>query len=218
MTAPLIPLYTGVTPQRTQSQTDFANNGDDWLTYQSPLAADYNALAVYLDALAVDVDADALLASNSAVSAAASANFAGEWADLTGALNIPSTVRHQNIYWQLLTDLADVTASEPDVTSSDWAASDPRLVIPNVSGATLSVSQPNELQDGSTFIVPLANSVPVNWYIDVSLTSTFSLFTPLIIVSGSDLFEDVSGTDTSIGFVQPITIRLTSNGVDRWRL
>jgi hypothetical protein len=58
MSAPLIPLFSGTTPNRNQSANDFANNADDWLNYQAPLAADYNDLAAYLDALALTPSID----------------------------------------------------------------------------------------------------------------------------------------------------------------
>lgn len=55
--------------------------------------------------------------------AANTANFKGEWGDLTGALNVPASVYHSGGFWQLLTDLADVTLSEPGV-SADWVSPD----------------------------------------------------------------------------------------------
>lgn len=48
------------------------------------------------------------------------ANFAGRWEDLTGALNVPSTVFHEDQLWLLLDDLADVTTSEPGEGNTDW--------------------------------------------------------------------------------------------------
>jgi hypothetical protein len=52
--------------------------------------------------------------------ALASANFKGTWSSLSGALNKPASVLHSGRFWQLLNNLADVTASEPGVTA-DWA-------------------------------------------------------------------------------------------------
>jgi len=128
MTAPLIPVFAGTVPKRTQSPSDFSNNADAWLSYQSPLAAKYNDLAVYSDNLAVTVDADATQAGQSATSAQqsaaianASANFKGLWGDLTGAANVPYSVFHEASYWQLLTDLANVQSSEPSVANANWA-------------------------------------------------------------------------------------------------
>lgn len=130
MSHPTIPLYTGVVPNRNQSPIDFANNADNWLSYQAPLATDYNDLATYLDNLAADVDADAIAAANSAANAktsednaAASANFKGEWSAQTGAANKPYSVSHKGTTWLLLNNLADVTLSEPGITS-DWFDAD----------------------------------------------------------------------------------------------
>lgn len=47
-------------------------------------------------------------------------NFAGKWEDLVGSLNTPATVFHNGSYWYLLTDLADVTASEPANGNAAW--------------------------------------------------------------------------------------------------
>ena len=130
MTAPVIPLYSGITPNRNQAPNDFADNGDNWLTYQAPLAADYNALATYLDALAVDADADAASAAvsaanaaNSEQNAASSVNFVGNWADQVGAANKPYSVAHKGTTWLLVNNLADVTLSEPGITA-DWFDAD----------------------------------------------------------------------------------------------
>ena len=50
------------------------------------------------------------------------ANFKGEWSSLTGALDMPASVLHSGKIWLLLINLADVTVSEPEPTSTDWAA------------------------------------------------------------------------------------------------
>ncbi|MGO2457026.1 hypothetical protein [Vibrio casei] len=49
MTRPIIPEYTGTTPDRDQSQQEFSVNADDWLAYQAPLGAIYNDLAEFLN-------------------------------------------------------------------------------------------------------------------------------------------------------------------------
>jgi hypothetical protein len=138
MTAPIIGLYTGEVPSRTQPAGEFSDNADDWLAYQAPLAASYNALATYLDALAVAtteelevfvVEAEAArdasqvfseVAESAAEVAQSAANFKGKWSDLTGALNIPSSVENDGSLWVLLVDLADVTSSEPTSFNTDW--------------------------------------------------------------------------------------------------
>ena len=62
--------------------------------------------------------------------------------------------------------------------------------------------------------MPLANSVPVNTSIEIEQPLFFSAFKPSVVRSGSD---NING-DTTIEFAAPTAIKLTSNGVDTWRL
>lgn len=223
--APTVPL-------RTQAPATFSANVDGFLTYIPTAATFMDEAGDWCDERATDADDSAIASAassvesassasasaSSAASAAASANFKGEWSGLTGALNKPATVRHLSIYWQLLNNLADVTLSVPGFGNADWAPTVTRAVKPLTASATLSVYEPNELQDGSAFVVPLANSVPVNWYIDIEQPKAFEAFKPTLVRSGADTFLDDGGTDTSITFQAPTSIRITSDGVSQWRL
>ncbi len=60
-----------------------------------------------------------LSAEDAAAIAMSIANFRGRWGDLTGSLSVPAAVFHDGKYWQLLEDIADVTAEEPP--STVWA-------------------------------------------------------------------------------------------------
>ncbi len=63
-------------------------------------------------------------ATDSAASAALAssiANFVGLWSDQTGAANVPYSVYHDGNYWSLLSNVADVTLSEPSMSNSEWA-------------------------------------------------------------------------------------------------
>lgn len=53
--------------------------------------------------------------------AIASANFAGLWADQTGAATVPVSVEHSGNIWMLNTDVADIALEEPGV-SSTWTS------------------------------------------------------------------------------------------------
>lgn len=91
-------------------------------------------------------------------------------------------------------------------------------VIPHTGGGALTALRQNELQDGGTYTLPLANSVLVNQTIEIELPDKFAAFNPVVNRSGADTISDNSGTDTSITFISPVGIKLTSNGVDDWRL
>lgn len=239
MSHPTIPLYTGVVPNRSQSPIDFANNADDWLAYQAPLATDYNDLATYLDNLAITMQgiaddaqdsADASQASavasassaqesaNYANLSASSANFFGQWASLTGALNKPASVEHVGGVWALLNNLADVTASEPGVTS-DWVLISGQKYVTPVAGAELSTVLINSLKTSDTFKYPIAANVQAGLKVTVAILETYAGITPQIDLQGGDNITD--GINTVSDFVT-YSAGFTglddavSNGVDGW--
>ena len=216
MAAPIIPVYSGDVPARTQAPATFSTNADDWLAYQEPLATDYNGLATYLDALAITMDADATAAAASAAAAASSAsdaassaNFVGLWSAQTGAANIPYSVAHNGISWQLLNNLADVTTSEPSVTS-DWQAIDPNFFEAletadfNISAglryqveatsATVDATLPATMTDGEVFT--MHNSSASTFKVQI-LNPNFTIRGPSgSIASGTDL--ELAAGDTAL--------------------
>jgi hypothetical protein len=107
------------TPPSRQDPATFADRGDAFLGALPQFQVELNALGTQAS---VDAAAAAVSASNAADSefiALSSANYKGEWSTLTGSLNKPAAVSHNEVFWALLNNLADVTASEPGV-SADW--------------------------------------------------------------------------------------------------
>ena len=123
-------------PLRSDDPVTFASRADALLSALPAFVTEVNALGIDT------AGASAAAAAASEAAAAASANFVGQWADLTGALNVPATVEHGGVVWLLLADLADVTASEPGV-SADW------LVVTGVT-----ITQP--VSDDSTKLASTA--------------------------------------------------------------
>ena len=125
---PEVPNYTGSAPNRTtQQQAEFSANVDDSLLYQTTLSENINTTVTAINTVSseitvvadeVQVNADA--AEASAEVSASNANFNGKWVDQSGAVSIPFSVFHAGVNWQLLTNLADVTASEPSLVNNDW--------------------------------------------------------------------------------------------------
>ena len=81
-------------------------------------------------ASAVASAASAVASAGSAAAAAIArdatfnaANFKGDWATLTGALNLPASVRHNGRFWLLVANVADVAAAVPGVSAS-WTPLD----------------------------------------------------------------------------------------------
>lgn len=128
------PITTALVAPNTAEPDTFNDDADQWAADIIPWTAEVNAAGAYIDGVAAQVDSDAADAADSeaaaAVSAAAalvsetlaaaSADFKGLWSSLTGALNKPATVSHSGSFWALLNNLADVTASTPSLTNTDW--------------------------------------------------------------------------------------------------
>lgn len=115
-------------PQPGDTPAEFNTNAFAWVDAIDTFTTEANALATAVDADATAAAASAVSAAGSATdaenastAALAAANFKGNWSDLTGALNKPASVYHDNVVWMLLNNLANVTTSEPGV-SADWTA------------------------------------------------------------------------------------------------
>jgi lysophospholipase L1-like esterase len=104
-------------PQRTEPST-FSTKADAFVAALPTFGTEANALAAEVNGYKTDAEAAEAVATASAATAQASANFKGNWSDQTGAATIPYSVYHEGNYWQLVSNLADVTASEPGVTAA----------------------------------------------------------------------------------------------------
>lgn len=126
-------------PQRTQPPAEFATKGDAFLGALPAFRAEINTFGSYIDSAGAAIDSDVAAADASEANAAASAtaadasaqlalsykdlaagtaNFKGSWSSLSGALAIPASVYHNGLTWVLLSNLANVAAAEPGISSS----------------------------------------------------------------------------------------------------
>lgn len=219
MTAPVITLYAGGTPLRSDP-TNFSAYFEQYLTYQVTLAPLYNAATTFVNDTAAQVALDVISTAASAASATSAANFKGAWSTLTGALNIPASVSHNSSTWLLISNTADVTAIEPSV-SAQWQVitNSVSTVIPQtVSGLLSTGGVINQIRDAGAFTMPLANSVLINTILVVELPDLYTALAPTLTRTGADLFQNNAGTDTSITWAGAARLTLTSNGVDKWSL
>lgn len=118
MTQPVIPTLP-TAPSRGSSPSTFTADADAWVAALPAFGSSLNDMGTYVTAQATSATTSAANAASSEAVATAGANFAGNWSSLVGALNTPASVYHNNRYWLLLNNLADVTTSQPGV-SADW--------------------------------------------------------------------------------------------------
>jgi len=132
MTIPAKPTITpppASLPTRGENPTDFSNKINALVQWYPDLTTTLQDSVDWSDAVYTAMETEADNAAASASASAASATdaagvsaldgFVGRWADQTGAASIPTAVYHSGTYWVLMADIADITASEPGVTS-DW--------------------------------------------------------------------------------------------------
>ncbi|QBQ56197.1 hypothetical protein [Nitrosococcus wardiae] len=119
MAAPTITALPDA-PERGESFSTFTSKANSFVDALSTFVSETNTVSEHVEDKGTTAENAASEATASRDAALAVANFEGEWADLTGSLSVPAAVRHDNIYWMLLNDLADVTASEPAAGNSDW--------------------------------------------------------------------------------------------------
>lgn len=115
------------TPPSRQDPANFASRADQFLGQLPTFANEANALALDVNNKQITATnaantatSAATTATNAANTATASSNYKGEWSTLSGALNIPASVSHNDSLWNLKVNLADVTLSEPTTANSDW--------------------------------------------------------------------------------------------------
>jgi len=113
---PITPLPTP--PSRTSPST-FSALGDAFVAAMPTFATEANALEANVNAKEATVVADEVICTAAAAVALAASNYKGPWSSQSGAANVPYAVSHNGSYWQLTTNLADVTAKEPGV-DSEW--------------------------------------------------------------------------------------------------
>jgi len=102
----------------------------------------------------------------------------------------------------------------------DNILSDTNTVVTQTGGGALTALRNNELRDGLTYTLPLANSVEANQIITISQPDEFATNQPTVQKTGSDTISYSAGTDTEILFdnTSSIEIRLTSDGISDWSL
>lgn len=99
--------------------SEISTAGDITISELTTIFPQLNIFATQTNSTATTINNDASNASISSATALAASNFKGDWSDLTGYLNVPASVYHDNKYWQLLSDLSDVTIKEPGI-DSEW--------------------------------------------------------------------------------------------------
>lgn len=244
-TQPTAPPVIAELPPAPNSSTDtpseFDVKANNTVAAQVIMVPQINTSNDWVEQTAQEVYDNAVEAENSAVNSAQSAtesesykdiaqqaaNLLGNWSALTGTASLGDVVLHINGRWQATTAIADIPASEPSLSNSDWVLINYNgKSFPIADGVTLSAIAINEISATQSNPLPLAASVPVNTMLKITVPETYKGITTTHLASGSDTTTDSNGTlpnggDPVAGFIfnwpSGGTLFVTSNGIDNWR-
>ena len=218
----VIPPYTGTPPNRfNQLENEFSDNADFFAAYFASAPTDYNTFATQANAVAVEVNANAIAAADAANTSIGASNFQGAWSVLTGSKSKGITASHIGSVWLLLVDVADITATEPSPSNTQWKVTIggfQSFIVGN--GETLAWGVTNEIQEDAIVTIPLANTALSNTSVDIYVSEKYSPLQLTVNRSGSDIFEDASGTDTQLvlNFNLGGSYRITTDGISNLRV
>lgn len=117
--------------------------------------------------------------------------------------------------------VASNLSNTPQDSPTEWElVYIPLPVIVHTGGGNLTAGRSNEIQDSDTYLLPLANSVDAESWLDVEITDKYRVQTPLVQRSGADTITDVNGTDTGVLFDggASVVVRYISDGSSDWRI
>lgn len=177
-------------PSRSDRATFVAKSEDwrDWEKDAFPQVATA-AAATYTNATE---------AYGSAATSLAASNFKGNWSALSGELNVPASVYHSNMYWMLLSNLANVTTATPGVSAS-WAPLPPFAANRNkiING------HPLVAQRGTSFAAPASGAYNLDMWSNLNTSAGVFTISQQTDVPSSNIFQNslrvaVTTADASI--------------------
>ena len=203
MSRPTADPYEGTPPLIGQPKKQYTDNANDfvlWLSTEAGFAVQVEALAAWFEAegaSAEQVLADAQSASNVALAAV---NFVGRWEDQTGALAESSSVSHNGILWIAEEDIADVTASEPSGSNTDWIAADSGQQIEDRSSNTaLRVYDTGKILNATgtfTQTIETIADLPTGWSVTIRNTGSGTI---TVDPAGAETINGVASIEVKAG-------------------
>lgn len=120
MTIDALPTFSSSAPVPTEPAT-FDPRMDAFIADLFTLVPAFNTSVGQFNTDAATVSTNATAAANSATAAAAAANFQGAWSSATGSKAAGLSFSHNGSVWALIVAAADITATEPSISNSDWS-------------------------------------------------------------------------------------------------
>lgn len=115
-------------PPNTGNPATFDTLADAFIDALPTMVEEINIVATDIDTKHNYISSATPIVETNASICLASANYKGLWSSLTGALNKPASVSHNNKFWLLNTNLANVTLAQPGISAS-WKLIDFSITV-----------------------------------------------------------------------------------------
>ena len=234
---PLPPAPSRAVPSTFSTKADaFLGALPTFVTEANALETNVNAKEAAASLSATRAAASAVSSASSATVALAAANYKGAWSSLSGAATVPYCVSHNNAYWMLITNIANIADKVPGVATEwvsiggdedDLAAGLAHAIDGiGVLGKEIENIRLRVLMTGQVTITN-ANTGQPHWLMTTALTSNVTLsrnlpnanYTVLVEVEDADDKDRVGEIKISSKAINGFTITVTgnTNNIDlRW--
>ena len=103
------------------NKAEFNAAMNEFMTVEWPTWIDEaNEFADAVDATEISIQDAVVQVESISGTIFATANYVGRWIDLSGPLNMPATVSHENRIWVLQQDVTEVSDTEPGTDPAVW--------------------------------------------------------------------------------------------------
>lgn len=182
-------------PDRALGQAAYNAAVAAWLAWQVINGSEMAAFITQFDPLASNYS-----------TIVAIANFKGNWSSLTGALNMPASVYHNERMWALTQNLANVTTATPGVSSA-WVSVKSslwtRLSTTSITAGSSQVTVTNIPQDYADISIVVPVAVPSSTQalqLSYSTNNGSSWLGPVAVTSAITNAQSVAGEIMIIGY------------------
>jgi hypothetical protein len=181
---------------------DFSTEVNTWASEANSLATTVNGYKTDAEAAQTAAEAAQAEAEDAEAVALAAANYVGEWGDQTGAATVPTSVSHNDVFYLLTEDIADITAETPGV-SAKWQAMLANEIFIETGGGIKD-------ENGNEQLLFSTTASAVN---EITFKNAATGNGPQVQATGDDANIDISLVPKGTGVIQ-ISANLDTNGND----
>lgn len=210
------------TPPSTNDPSNFDTRADQFLGALPAFQTQTNTQSTVTYNNALDAATNANKAAENAAYSlevskvvAGAANFKGLWSNLTESLSMPASVKHDNRFWLLVRNVANVAAETPGVSTA-WTSMDTGQAVTQkisanttgitgvkylIVGANVTLTAPTGVNKGDRFGFMLCVDRTGNQRVDFGSVLVRGQPAAMLVLDVNGAAADLQYEDISLGWV-----------------